>query len=376
MPSSRSLSPAARHLSHIGKRRLLCLVFLLVSIGCCHAADEPPLSSAVGALVEEQIHTYNIPGLAVAVTRENQIVFSRSYGLADLENQVRVTPATLFRIGSITKPITATAAMLLAERGQLDLDAPVQRYCPAFPGKPWPVTTRELLSHLGGVRGFRTENGVSLELLSTAHYDRVSDTIALFANEPLAFKPSTQYEYSNYGYDLVGCVLEGASGKQFEDLLRSTVFLIAGMTTTRIDDITQIIPNRSRSYTHAKDGTIRNAKSIDLSNRIPAAGLLSTANDMARFVLALQSGNILSSKALQSMWTEQVTGSGKSTGYGLGWMIRNHHGTPAVAHTGEQPGSSTLLYVIPGSQVSFVVLANTDAAGLWKLADRLADLLQ
>jgi serine beta-lactamase-like protein LACTB, mitochondrial len=375
MPPSRFLSSVALRQSQTGKIGLLCLVFLLTSIGCCSGADQKPASAAIDALVEEQIHTYNIPGLAIAVTRKNQIVFSRSYGLADLENQVRVTPATLFRIGSITKPITATAAMLLAERGQLDLDAPVQRYCPAFPGKPWPVTTRELLAHLGGVRGFRTENGVSPELLSTAHYDRVSDTIALFANESLAFKPSTQYEYSNYGYDLVGCALEGASGKQFEDLLRSTVFLIAGMTTSRIDDITQIIPSRSRSYSHAKDGTTRNAKSVDLSNRIPAAGILSTADDMARFVLALESGKVVSSKALQSMWTEQVTDDGKSTGYGLGWMIRNHHGTPAVAHTGEQPGSSTLLYVIPGSQISFVVLANTDAAGLWKLADLLADLL-
>jgi CubicO group peptidase (beta-lactamase class C family) len=333
------------------------------------------VSSAIDGLVKEQIHTYSIPGLSIAVTRQNHIVFSQSYGLADVANQVRATPETLFRIGSITKSITATATMMLAERGQLDLDAPAHRYCPVFPEKSWPVTTRELLAHLGGVRGFRVDNGSSPELFSTAHYDRISDSITLFSSDPLVSKPGMQYEYSNYGYDLVGCVLEGASGKQFEELLRSIVFQPAGMTTTRIDDIAQIIPNRSRSYTHTKDGSVRNAKSIDLSNRIPAAGILSTADDVARFAIALGSGKLLSLKSLQTMWTEQSTDSGKSTGYSLGWMIRNHRGAQAVAHTGEQPGASTLLYLLPGKQVSFVVLANTDAAGLWKLADRLADLL-
>lgn len=374
MPLLVGVSVGVRRLSRVGKH----ISPFLITFGLCiaaNAADQAALSSAVDGLVKQQISTYNIPGLSIALTRQGQIVFSRSYGLADVENQVRVTPETLFRIGSITKPITATAAMSLAERGQLDLDAPVQRYCPAFPEKSWPVTTRELLAHLGGVRAFRVENGSSPELLSTAHYDRVSDSIALFAADPLGVKPGTQYEYSNYGYDLVGCVLEGGSGKHFEELLGSTIFRTAGMSASRIDDLMQIIPNRSRSYTHAKDGSIRNAKSIDLSNRIPAAGILSTADDMARFAIALESGKILSSKSLQAMWTEQTRDGGKPTGYGLGWMIRNHRGAQAVAHTGEQPGSSTLLYVIPGKQISFVVLANTDAAGLWKLADKLADLL-
>jgi len=373
MPTSALLSSTAFRLIRVGKNSLFSISSVLLIVA--NSAAQTPLSSTIDGLVKEQIHTYNIPGLSIAVTRQDQITFSRSYGLADVENQVRVTPLTLFRIGSITKPITATATMMLAERGELDLDAPVERYCPVFHEKSWPVTTRELLAHLGGVRGFRVDNGASPELLSTAHYDRLNDSISLFASDPLAFKPGTQYEYSNYGYDLIGCVLEGALGKQFEELLRRIVFQPAGMTTTRIDDLTQIIPNRSRSYTHAKDGSVRNAKSIDLSNRIPAAGILSTADDIARFAIVLESGKLLSPKALQVMWAEQATDSGKSTGYALGWMIRTHRGSQAVAHTGEQPGSSTLLYLLPAKHVSFVVLANTDAAGLWKLADRLADLV-
>lgn len=374
MPIHDFHSSAARRLRRVGQGACLVVAFFGF---CCSssAADQPPVSSAIDDLVKEQIRSYKIPGLSIAVMRQNQLIFSRSYGMADVEYQIPVTPRTLFRIGSITKPITATAAMILAERGQLDLDVSVQRYCPTFPEKAWLVTTRELLAHTAGVRAFRMENGTTPELLSTAHYDRVSESIQLFASDPLAFRPGTQYEYSNYGYDLVGCALEGASGKPFEDLLRSVVFQPAGMSATRIDNVVQIIANRSRSYTHAKDGTIQNAKSIDLSNRIPAAGILSTADDMAHFSIALESEKLLSPESLQAMWTEQATVSGKVTGYGLGWMIRSHHGKIAAAHTGEQPGSSTILYLMPSGRVSFVVLANADAAGLWKLADRLADLL-
>jgi CubicO group peptidase (beta-lactamase class C family) len=264
---------------------------------------------------------------------------------------------------------------MLAERKQFDLDAPVQNYCSAFADERRPITTRELLAHLGGLRGFRSENGASAELFSESHYDRVSDSIPLFANDPLIGKPGTVYEYSNYGYDLVGCVLEGASSKRFDDLLHDLIFSPAQMKSTTLDDSLQIISGRSRNYTHAKDRSIRNAKPIDTSNRIPGAGLLSTSDDLARFVLALESGKLLSADSVRRMWTEQATLDGQRTGYALGWMIHNRNGVSAVAHTGEQPGSSAILYVLPARQGSFAVLANCDAAGLWKLADRLADLL-
>src|SRR5262249_30252030 len=160
-----------------------------------------------------------------------------------------------------------------AEQRHLDLDLPVERYCAPFPQKPWRVTTRDLLGHLAGVRGFGPGSTSSPELLSNTHYDQLKDTLALFANDPLVAEPRTRYEYSNYGYDLIGCVLEGASEKTFEDLLRDAIFIPTGMTMTTIDDSTHIIPNRSRSYTHAKDGSIRNAACLDTSNRIPAGGL-------------------------------------------------------------------------------------------------------
>lgn len=356
---------------------LRCLPIICVFISAVHGAEvskSEELSRAIHALVEQQIKTYNIPGLSIAVSREQGIFFSQSYGWTDVENRVPVTRDTLFPIGSITKTVTATAAMMLASQGKLNLDTPVQRYCASFPDKLWPVTTRDLLRHLGGVHGFH-HSGASTESLNNTHYDQVTDSMGLFNKDPLVAEPGTRYEYSDFGYVLVGCVLEGASGKRFDDLLRSTVLKAASMTNTRIDNITQLIPKRSRCYTHAKDGAIMNAACLDTGSRVPAAGLLSTANDLTRFAIALESGKLLNTTVLHTMWSEQNTRDGKPTGYGLGWMIRGHHRAIVAAHTGELPGASTILYVLPQKSLSFAVLANASAAGLWKLADRLADLL-
>lgn len=370
----------ARFYAHFFARFMrTCATMIFIAACAKNVASQDSrklLSDKLDAVTQQAIKAYNIPGLSIAVIQHGKIVVAKNYGLADVENQVPITSKTLFRIGSITKTISATAALMLEERHQIDLDAPVQRYCPAFPEKQWPLTTRQLLAHTGGIRSFRTEGGISPELLSDSHYQRVAESLALFAGDPLIAEPGSRYEYSNYGYDLVGCVLEGASGLDFGDLLRKLIFSPISMTSTTLDDSESIIPGRSRNYTHAKDGSIHNAKSIDTSNRIPAAGLLSTASDLARFVIALQSGKLLSSNSLHQMWTEQSTSDGKRTSYALGWMIHDVGGTSVVAHTGEQPGSSSLLCVFPESQSAFVVLANTDAAGLWKWAGRVAELIQ
>lgn len=352
---------------------LLGILCLLGESCLAQPAARTPLAHNIDSLVQQQIKSFNIPGLQVAVADGESIVFSESYGSADLESRTPVTRDTLFRIGSITKPITATAALILEQNQQLDLNSPAQSYCRSFPAKQWPVTTGELLGHTSGIRGFHT--GETSELFNETHYETVGESLALFENDALIAQPQTLYVYSHYGYDLVGCVLEAASGKRFDDLLQTLIFSPAGMTATREDDVRRIIPGRSRNYTHAKDGSIANARFIDSSNRIPAAGLLSTAEDLARFVLALQSGKVLSLQRVHRMWAQQSTLDGKGTGYGLGWMMHDHNGIKAVAHTGEVPGASTILYVMPDDDASFAVLANTDAAGLWKLADKIADLL-
>jgi len=138
--------------------------------------------------------------------------------------------------------------MALYQAGRLDLDVPVQKYCPAFPKKQWTITTRELLGHLSGIRHYKQDNS---DVFSTKHYAHISDAFEVFADEPLLFEPGTKMQYTTFGYDVVGCVIEGASGEDFVSALNALVLGPAGMTSTRTDDAFVIIPHRSRPYSLA-----------------------------------------------------------------------------------------------------------------------------
>lgn len=151
-------------------------------------------------------------GVSASVVQDGEFVWSAGFGMADLENSVAATPQALYRLGSISKPITATAAMKLWEHSNLDLDAPVQKYCPAFPQKPWPVTTRELLGHLGGIRYYHvpelpyTKSQADPEIGNTHHFeDGIVGGMKVFAHDALLAKPGTHFSYSTQGYTLVGC---------------------------------------------------------------------------------------------------------------------------------------------------------------------------
>src|SRR5690349_2477875 len=172
----------------------------------------------VGAIEEARQRAHallidaNLPGLSVAVARDGAIVWTEGVGWADLEDHVPMTPRTRFRLGSVSKTLTAAAVAVLYERGRIDLDAPVQTYVPAYPRKPWPVTTRELLGDVAGVHRIRGDNN---DNPPGGDCPTLADALATFADEPLLFEPGTRYRFSNYGWILVSAVAEAAAGEPF-----------------------------------------------------------------------------------------------------------------------------------------------------------------
>src|SRR5438105_4035546 len=160
------------------------------------------------------------PGLSVAVVENGEYVWSAGFGMADLEGFVPATSQTLYRLASVSKSLTAVAAMQLSERGKLDLDAPVQKYCPAFPQKEAPITSRQLLGHLGGIRHYNPDGKGDVPEDSARHFSSMQESLQLFANDPLVAKPGTKFNYSTYGYTVVGCVLESAASEKFIDFVR------------------------------------------------------------------------------------------------------------------------------------------------------------
>jgi serine beta-lactamase-like protein LACTB, mitochondrial len=330
------------------------------------AAQAAPNAARLDALVTETMRAQKIPAITVAAASADGVVYSRAFGSADLENSVAATPETLIRTASIAKSISAVAAMTLVESGKLDLDAPVQTYCPPFPPKQWPITTRELLSHTSGIRHYNPG-----EMESTRHYRWMADGLAIFAADPLLFRPGSGYQYSTYGYTVVGCVIEGAAGERFQDYVAAHVLRPAGMTQTRVDDALDIVPHRARGYQKI-DGEVRNAALMDSSYKIPGGGYVTTAEDLVRFAQALLAGKLLKPATLAQMWTPSPV-SGKNS-YGLGFEVLE--GGTLVRHTGGQAGTSTVLLIAPQQRLALAVLANMNDVQLKELVRALAAQLQ
>jgi serine beta-lactamase-like protein LACTB len=333
----------------------------------------PEKAAAVEALISAAMARLGVPGLSAAIVTERQLRWLGAFGMADLENLVPTKDATVYRLASLTKPITATAVLQLVEAGKVDLDAPIQRYVPAFPEKQWPVTVRHLLSHQSGIRNWTDE-----EFHNTRHFAGIAESLSLFKDDPLLFEPGTRTQYTSLGYNLLGAVVEGVSGKPFLEYLDERVFAPAGMEAARGDDVLAIISNRAAGYQMSAGGELRNSPMSDTSNRTAGGGLVATAQDVARFAIAFQRGTLLKAATAQAAFGRQRTRDHRSTGYGLGWIVGEAAGRTEVYHTGGQPRVSTVLYMVPRSGVGVVLLCNLEgvSAPLLDLARQVADTLR
>ena len=328
---------------------------------------------AVGSLLTGEMSRLGIPGLSLAVAAAGELRLETAFGYANVENDVEATPETVYRLASVSKPMTAVTVLRLAGRGLLDLDAPVWRYCPAYPPKPWAVTPRLLLSHQGGVRSYRPG-----EPPQTRRFEHVADGIALFAGDPLAYEPGTSVTYTTYGYCLLGCAAEGAAGRPFADVLRDQVFEPAGMTQTQPENLRVLVAHRASGYVRGPTGELRNSALADVSHKVPGGGLVGTAPDVARFGLALLDGRLLSRAELDRMLAPQRTRAGRVTGFGLGLAVGRRGGRREAWHIGGQEQVSTILYLRPDSGLVVAILTNLEQVQgpLLDLARRVSDLAE
>jgi serine beta-lactamase-like protein LACTB, mitochondrial len=303
--------------------------------------------------------TPKIPGLQVAVAIDGKLVWSEAFGYADIARHARVTRTTMFRIGSVSKPLTSVAVAQLVLGGKLDLDAPVQRYVPSFPQKPWPVTTRELAGHVAGIRHYQGN-----EFLSNTPYRSVTAGLSIFANDTLLFEPGTRFAYSSYGFNLVSAVIEGASGENFLAYMGAHVIRPLGLTHTAPDRVDSLIPDRTAFYDpDTVHGGFQVAAPVDNSYKWASGGFTSSAEDLVRFGSALLQPGFLPQTSLDLLFTSQKTRDGQPTGYGVGWFVATdslgHH---RVFHGGGAVGGTTAFGMDRDAHVAFALTSNlTDA---------------
>ena len=348
-------------------------VLLACSVGAaCEPAEDQSVVAA-RALLDSVMEANAIPGLSVAVGRGSQVIWSEGFGYSDLTHAVMVTPWTKFRVGSVSKPITAAALGVLLEAGALDLDVPVQTYVPSFPEKRWPVTTRLLAGHLGGIRHYQGD-----ENFSSVRYPTVLSGLAIFQDDPLINEPGTEYSYSSYAWNLISAVIEGATGEPFLDYMNRMVFAPLAMEHTVAGHTDSIIANRTRFYILSDAGEVLNAPYVDNSYKWAGGGFLSTPEDLLRFANGHLAPGFLQAETLEVLFASQRTRDGAETGYGVGWASStNAHGEGIVSHGGGSVGGRTMLTMNRDNGLIVAIVANLSSAPMTsELAGRIEELFR
>ncbi len=346
---------------------LIFIIKTLILFPLCNSAGTIDKNSyaekikVIERYVKENMSSLKIPGLAIAFYKDD-FKWSKGFGYADIENRVPVTPETLFRMASITKPMTALAILKLAEDGKVNLNERVQKYVPFFPKKKWPLSIIHLLGHLGGISHYRDN---SVDKITEYHTTRQS--IDIFKDWKLKAEPGTKYIYSSYGYNLLGAVIEGASDQSYADYMTENVWKPLGMNRTRMDIGDEIIVNRSRGY-NLKNGVLKNSKYVDISSRFASGGTISTVLDLLRFSKGLDSGKVISLKAQKKMYKSLQTSDGRDTGYAMGWRTNYTSGNWNIYHSGRQSGTSTYLLRFPKMNFAVAVASNSKSTNTAQFA--------
>jgi CubicO group peptidase (beta-lactamase class C family) len=326
--------------------------------------SEPELIAELRKRVAEAAGADRFAG-AVLVAKDGKPIFAQAYGLADRERNIPNTLKTRFSVGSINKMFTAVATLQLVQAGKVRLDDPLGRYLPGYPNKELAekVTIGELLTNTGGTGDIWGPefNKHRLELRT------VQDYVTLYGKRALKFEPGSRWEYSNYGFILLGAVIEKVSGESYYDYVREHVYNPAGMTSTGSEPEEQAAADRSVGYTRI--GTSHwHANTSILSDRgTPAGGGYSTVGDLLSFANALRENKLLNAHYTKLLTTAKVANPFGFDAYGFG--VRTMNGTRCFGHNGASFGVNGDLELCGDSRYIVVALANMDPPAAQRISE-------
>ncbi len=306
-------------------------------------------------------------GMTVAAMVGGEVVFDEAFGERDREAKLPTERTTLMRLASVSKPVTATLAAMLAHEGKLSLDAAVSQHVKDLPLAVQSLTMRRLLSHTAGMRHYRPGTEETGDRSYTT-----KEALALFVGDPLIAEPGSKYSYSTHAFTLVAAGIEGATLRTFRDLLRERISTVCAPTLD-CEVLSEAKPLRSAVYELRKGKAVRATPREDLSWKHAGGGMECTALDLVRFADAVLRASLLSAEVRDAMWTQQTLTSGDAVDYGLGWGVAK--GRPVVSHSGSQQGSSAMLSVNRESGFVVAILCNTTGAKAPELAPRLQRIL-
>jgi CubicO group peptidase (beta-lactamase class C family) len=314
------------------------------------------------ARIDKYMQTYHksFSGI-IFVAQKGKVLTSQSYGLADRELDVPITPQTKFAIGSLTKSFTAMAIMILQEHGQLTVQDSICKYIVDCPATWKPITLHHLLTHTSGIRNFTDLYATIKDEVNICQEYKPEAVIAYFKDLPLDFVPGSQWSYSNSGYFLLGVVIEKASGESYETFIQKNILQPLGMSESGYDRASAIVENRASGYSINRPYyDIINAPCYDVSFKFAHGGLYSTIGDLYKWDQALYTDQLVSQETLNTIFTSTVSIPGIDGLYGYGWIISQQSGHRVIEHSGNVFGFVADLARYPDDQVTIIVLSNTD----------------
>jgi serine beta-lactamase-like protein LACTB len=318
--------------------------------------ERPTLAQSLDSIIAERFQP-GLPGVAALIVEGDRTILRKAYGMANVELGVPIQPGHLFRIGSTTKLFTATAVMLLVDQGKLALDAPVTRYLPDAPRHWETVTIEHLLTHTSGIPNLSMDSGY---WRTTARLEHTPEELIDPARtRPLDFAPGTKFAYNNTGYNLLGLVIEKVSVKEYYAFVDAHIANPLALVNTRAGDDQHLIPGLVTGYRAGP----KPAWPIASSNFHAAGGLVSTVDDLAAFMLALQRGKLVSPAGVNRMNTSTMLPNGQATGYGFGTWLRKVNGKRLVGHGGYIFSFYSQLEMDVDSGIVAVTLHNGDKLG-------------
>jgi len=352
------------------KRPIFFFAILLVA-GCLFAQNAERQPQVDRIFSEFNNRT---PGCAVALGKNGAVALKAGYGMADLERNVPISPETVFESGSLAKQFTAAALMLTAQQGKLSLDDPLRKYLPELPDYGAPLTIRHVLSHVSGLREWR----------SIAEYRGMPEGRLVYNNQDLLemasmqralnFEPGTHYSYTNTGFNISTILIERAlgTGETFPQFTQKNIFIPLGMTHTRWrEDYRAIVPNRALAYARSGAGFIQDTP---VENIIGAGGLLTTVGDLLLWNGNFSDPRVGGPEMVKAQQTTAVLKNGRRIEYAAGLEVTEWDGLREVAHSGSTGGYRTWLARYPDQGVSIAVMCNSAAANPTRLGRETARL--
>lgn len=343
---------------------LLLIAYLLILF--------PPvvLADRIDDYIEARMRREHIPGLSLAIVQNGKVIRLKGYGYADLENRVRTTPDTVFRLASLSKQFTATAILRLVEEEKIGLDDSITRYLKGVPEAWEPITLRHLLTHTSGLSDVDGIPGFSFRKDYTTE-----EFLREMGRLPLQSAPGERLVYCSSGYHMLGLVVEKVSGKPYEAFLQERFFQPLKMTSTGAWSVQKIVPNRAAGY-EWENGAFQKSEYLRPRVTAPGGGVLASVRDLAAWDLALQANKPLRADSLKQMTTPGTLRDGSTIPAGFGWFISVQRGHKLIQHNGSTSGFSTTLDRYVDDHLTLIVLCNGAGIDAEDIARRIAGLVR